>query len=182
MTTEQVTAFLDRYFGSHERPAVLHAMMCRDYIVADDGTELHIGIDDEDVSFDALVADVWVSRNEKMGSNVSPAEWVELFDYCKWPLGDEGARANVPLFPLTVYRCGHPDGMSWTTSFEVAQHFQKMRPHNSILRCVVTDPFDVLGVFYDRKESEVALRPDGSWRATVTTVVSSACPDGEDVE
>jgi hypothetical protein len=87
MTTEAILDYMSRHFGSHERPAVLHALMCRDVVVARDGTELDFGLDDEGVSLEALVADVWTWRNEKMG-NLHSDEWVDLFDACQVPITD----------------------------------------------------------------------------------------------
>jgi len=68
--------------------------------------------------------------------------------------------------------------MSWTTSLEVAHHFHAMCPHNAVYRCSVTEPLDLLAIFHGRREHEVVLRPQGTWRATVAAIVSPSCHDG----
>lgn len=77
----------------------------------------------------------------------------------------------MPACPVTVYRAGHPDGMSWTLDIGVAQRFAERG--RTMYRCTVSDAYDILGVFADRGESEVALRPGGAWRATMAGHLSS---------
>lgn len=129
--------------------------------MSEDGSELDVQLDDDGVSLSALVAETWIWRNEKMG-NIAPDEWVLLFDDCVWLLGDDGLHATIPSWPLTLYRCGHPEGMSWAMNIESALHFQKMRPHEPVWKCSVADCSDLLAIFHSRNESEAVLRPDGA--------------------
>lgn len=85
-----------------------------------------------------------------------------------WPLGDGGERADLPAVPFLVYRCGHPDGMSWTLEAEVVRKFA--RRGDPVWQCTVEDTLDVLALFHDRGESEVVLVPGGSWRSRVRGV------------
>ena len=172
MSTEAIVDFLWRHFGSHERPAVVHALLCRDWVVAPDGTELDFDLDDEGVSLEALVAEVWTWRNEKMG-NLHSDEWVYLFDACQIPVMDS---SGVMLeLPFTAYRAGHPDGMSWTTDRAVADHFALR--NGVVHQCTVTERIDILAVLGDRGEHEVVLHPRGGWRRTVSHACHAEPPN-----
>jgi hypothetical protein len=176
VNTDDVLKFLGRHFGSHDRPQAVCALWTDGRLVAGDGSEIVVDFahDDRSVSLSALVADAWIGRNEKLPGDLDADEWSDIFQHCWWPLGDDGQPAALPDTPLTAYRCGHPNGMSWTVSADVARTFNRMRPDDPIYACTVTNELEVLAVFHGRDEHEVVLLPRGEWQSTVRLADSIA--------
>ena len=159
--TTAATPYVERLlreYGSHERGIVVY-----DWWAAGEFDEAEMS----DVLTELLI-DAWVGRNEKMGDSLWPEAWEELFDCCRWPVTDG---APTPQLPLTAYRAGHPEGMSWTLDLAVAEKFAERG--RQILTCRVADTIDILGLFDGRGEREIVLRPRGAWTSTVTELAGS---------
>jgi hypothetical protein len=141
---EALQAHLDHSYGSHERPRVVYEWVEAGQV--DAFTAAH------------LVRDAWVWRNEKMPGNLHNEDWEFLFGETA---GDPGTWFGDLAFPTTVYRGGHPDGMSWTTDRAIAERFAEV-PGRDVHALELLDYGEVLAVFDDRNEAEVVLRP-GAW-------------------
>jgi hypothetical protein len=141
---DALQAHLGRWYGSHERPAVVYDWAMAGFVDA--------------ITLGHLVRDAWVWRNEKMPGNLHDEDWEFLFGETA---GDPRAWFGDLAFPTTVYRGGDPAGMSWTTDRSVAERFAEV-PGREVHALELLDYGEVLAVFHDRNEAEVVLRP-GAW-------------------
>jgi hypothetical protein len=166
---------LTDHLGWHtnvEAPVVILGW-CRDGVTQPRLAAVADSLTDE--VFAELLTFEWTERSPAVAGPLRPEEWVEMFDHLTEIVTVE---MSVPRLPFTVYRAGHPAGMSWTLDPLVATRFAETsrdihQQPRDIYRCVVTDVWDVLGVFDCRREQEVVLRPGGEWAGTVELLVSA---------
>ena len=108
-----------------------------------------------DEEFWSLLIDVW-SSTEANSRSIDKGFWLIMLKMRK-PLGKY--RKHLPQ-TFTIYRGGHSDGLSWTTSKAKAKWFQKRKKKVGIIEPLSEKKIKREEViFYDngRKEKEVVI-------------------------